>query len=68
MAADVDVALKEIIACHSNLSTQEAAEFVKKLAAEKRCSRRLLTPLLSAVCLARQLSYHVFCIAFVTQS
>ncbi len=39
MAADVDVALKEIIAGHGNLSTQEAAEFVRKLATEKRYVR-----------------------------
>lgn len=39
MAADVDVALKEIIACHGNLITQEAAEFVKKLTTEKRYVR-----------------------------
>lgn len=39
MAADVDTALREITACHGNLSTQEAVEFVKELASEKRYVR-----------------------------
>jgi sulfite reductase (NADPH) flavoprotein alpha-component len=39
MAKDVDVSLHQIIATHGNLSTIEAAEYVKKLKAQKRYQR-----------------------------